>query len=269
MALMHVDFYSEVLSLNTSMDVIVPQTLKGKVATVGRNKERQCKTLYLLHGYTDDQTSWQRRTSIERYASQLGIVIVMPTTHLGFYTDTRYGMNYYTFLSEELPRICREFFPFISPNREDTLAAGLSMGGYGAWKLALGASETFGAAASLSGALDIVENYSRHMQGSERTQTLYNGIFGQEKDLVGSDNDIMALADKLVAQKKPVPRLYAWCGTEDHIAYEGNKKVWKYMSELGLEVFCEESAGGHQWKCWDVKIQDILRWWLETDMALD
>ncbi len=110
---------------------------------------------------SDDQTTWMRRTSIERYVSSLGIAVVMPTTHLGFYTDTQYQMKYWTFISQELPRICREFFPQMSDRREDTLAAGLSMGGYGAWKLGLGAGDTFGAAASLSGCLDMVEDYIR------------------------------------------------------------------------------------------------------------
>lgn len=125
----------------------------------GKGADGRCKTVYLLHGMSDDHTIWQRRTSIERYASKLGIAVVMPCTHLGFYTDTTYGMNYWTFISDELPKICREFFPQMSDKREDTLAAGLSMGGYGAWKLGLGASDTFGAAAALSGALDIVEDF--------------------------------------------------------------------------------------------------------------
>ena len=44
--------------------------------------------------------------------SKLGIAVVMPTTHLAFYTDTTYGMRYWTFVSQELPKICREFFYF-------------------------------------------------------------------------------------------------------------------------------------------------------------
>lgn len=44
------------------------------------------------------------------------------------------------------------------------------MGGYGAWKLGLGASETFGAAASLSGCLDIIEDVGRHLEGDSRMQ---------------------------------------------------------------------------------------------------
>lgn len=148
MALLHVDFFSDVLGMSMNMDVLLPQQTQGQIGMEGRAAQGKYKTMYLLHGMSDDQTIWQRRTSIERYVSSLGIAVVMPTTHLGFYTDTTYGMRYWTFLSQELPKICREFFPQMSAEREDTLAAGLSMGGYGAWKLGLGAGGTFGAAAS-------------------------------------------------------------------------------------------------------------------------
>ena len=139
MALLHVDFFSDVLGMSMNMDVLLPQQTQGQIGMEGRAAQGKYKTMYLLHGMSDDQTIWQRRTSIERYVSSLGIAVVMPTTHLGFYTDTTYGMRYWTFLSQELPKICREFFPQMSAEREDTLAAGLSMGGYGAWKLGLGA----------------------------------------------------------------------------------------------------------------------------------
>ncbi len=167
MALMHVDFFSDVLGMCMDMDVIIPQKTRGQIGMEGTVGDGRYKTMYLLHGMSDDQTIWQRRTSIERYVSKLGIAVVMPTTHLAFYTDTAYGLKYWTFISQELPRICREFFPRMSHKREDTLAAGLSMGGYGAWKLGLGAGETFGAAASLSGALDIGADHHRQKGGSK------------------------------------------------------------------------------------------------------
>lgn len=266
MALLHADFFSDVLGMSVNMDVILPQKTKGQIGMEGKGADGRCKTVYLLHGMSDDHTIWQRRTSIERYASKLGIAIVMPCTHLGFYTDTTYGMNYWTFISDELPRICREFFPQMSDKREDTLAAGLSMGGYGAWKLGLGASDTFGAAAALSGALDIVEDLRRNSK-DEHTREIFRGIFGEEKDLIGSDNDLMALADRLAKSGKALPRLYAWCGTEDFL-YQGNLMAWEHVKKLGYELTSEESSGDHQWKYWDTKIQDVLRWWLGTDVDL-
>lgn len=267
MALLHVNFFSDVLGMCTSMDVILPQKTNGQIGMEGKGADGKYKTVYLLHGMSDDQTIWQRRTSVERYASKLGIAVVMPTTHLAFYTDTTYGMHYWTFISRELPKICREFFPQMSEKKEDTLAAGLSMGGYGAWKLGLGASDTFGAAASLSGALDIVADVKRNNQENKHLIPLFSGIFGNPEELQGSDNDILALAKKLIVEKKDLPRLYAWCGTEDFL-YEGNLAAWKYVRELGYDLYCEKSAGDHQWKYWDSKIQDVLRWWLKTDMDL-
>ena len=267
MALLHVDFFSDVLGMCTSADVILPQQTSGQIGMEGKGAEGKLKTMYLLHGMSDDQTIWQRRTSIERYVSHLGIAVVMPTTHLAFYTDTTYGMRYWTYISEELPKICREFFPQMSDKKEDNLAAGLSMGGYGAWKLGLGASETFGAAASLSGCLDIIEDVGRHLEGDSRDAALFRGIYGSLEQLEGSDNDLMALAKKLKTSGKPIPRLYSWCGTEDFL-YEGNKRAWAYMKELGYEMKLEESSGDHQWKYWDAKIQDVLRWWLDTDLDL-
>ncbi len=266
MALLHVEFFSEVLGMCTSMDVILPQQTHGQIGMEGIAVEGQYKTMYLLHGMSDNQTIWQRRTSIERYVSKLGIAVVMPTTYLGFYTDTTYGMNYWKFISEELPQICREFFPRMSTRREDTLAAGLSMGGYGAWKLGLRASDTFGAAASLSGALDIVDDFKRNEHESPHMVPIFNGIFGSAQQLEGSDNDLLKLADDLASAQQR-PRLYAWCGTEDFL-YQGNLKAWDHIKKLGYDLTCEQSTGDHQWKYWDEKIQDVLRWWLKIDMDL-
>ena len=265
MALMHVNFFSDVLGMCTNMDVIIPQRTKGQIGMEGISSDGPYKTVYLLHGMSDDHTIWQRRTSIERYVSKLGIAVVMPTTHLAFYTDTTYGMRYWTFISEELPQICREFFPRMSGRKEDTLAAGLSMGGYGAWKLGLGASDTFGAAASLSGALDMASDLQRDPDGGK--SRLFHGIFGDARQLKGSANDLFALAEKLAAEKKELPRLYAWCGTEDFL-YQDNLRAWEHVKKLGFDLTCEESAGDHQWKYWDEKIQDVLRWWLGIDMDL-
>ncbi len=262
MALLHVEFFSEVLGMCTSMDVLLPQQTQGQIGMESKASSEPYKTMYLLHGMSDNQTTWQRRTSIERYVSKLGIAVVMPTTHLGFYTDTTYGLRYWTFISEELPRVCREFFPRMSSKREDTLAAGLSMGGYGAWKLGLRAHDTFGAAASMSGALDIVDDFLRNEKESPHNVPVFKGIFGSVEQLKGSDDELLALAEKLT-DPTDRPRLYAWCGTEDFL-YEGNLRAWDCMKKLGYDLVCEQSKGDHQWKYWD----ENLRWWLKTDIDL-
>ncbi len=154
MALIHCDFFSNVLGLSTSMYVILPQQTVNQIGMKGVAKGKKHKTLLLLHGLSDNHTIWLRRTSIERYVAPLGLAVVMPAVQRSFYTDMAKGLKYEEFVSLELPEIARSFFP-LSDRREDNYVAGLSMGGYGAFKLALRRPENFAAAASLSGALDI------------------------------------------------------------------------------------------------------------------
>ena len=76
MALLHVNFFSTVLGMSMNMDVILPQQTWGQIGMEGKGADGKVKTMYLLHGMSDDHTIWQRRTSIERYASKLEILDV-------------------------------------------------------------------------------------------------------------------------------------------------------------------------------------------------
>ena len=257
MALLHVDFFSDVLGMCTQMDVILPERTRGQIGMEGKRGDGKYPTLYLLHGMSDDQTIWQRRTSIERYASEHGIAVVMPTTQLGWYTDMHIGFKWWTFLSQELPAICRSFFPYMSDRREDTFAAGLSMGGYGALKCGLLAPETFSAVASLSGGVDAVEIASNNaIKGNDM---LFFDIFGPADKVKGSDNDLFAVAERLAKRPEMMPKVYMWCGTEDFL-YQSNLRMRDHLRALGYDLTYEESPGDHQWKYWDTKIQTVLDW---------
>lgn len=226
------------------MNVILPDPKPGQPA--------DCKypTLYLLHGLSDDHTSWTRWTSIERYARDKQLAIVMPAVNRSFYSDMVHGASYWTFISEELPSKARSFFP-LSDKREDTFAAGLSMGGYGAFKLALRRPELFAAAASLSGALDIVGR-------KENFQKDFENIFGNCGTFPPED-DLFALADKLAASDGPKPKLYQACGTEDFL-YESNIKFLQHARSLNFDLEYEEGPGGHTWELWDKYIKRVLEW---------
>lgn len=178
MALIDCKFYSEVLGLNTSMTVILPQQTTTQIGLSNVKRGDLHPTLFLLHGLSDDDSIWLRRTSIERYVAKLGIAVVMPQVHRSFYTDMASGGNYWTFISEELPALARSFFP-LSAKREDNFVAGLSMGGYGAIKLGLRKPEVFAAAASLSGALDMAHHFLNSEDASKKSKE-YELIFGKK-----------------------------------------------------------------------------------------
>ncbi|MCY0875600.1 MAG: alpha/beta hydrolase family protein [Firmicutes bacterium] len=250
MALISCNFFSEVLGLSTSMTVILPQQTSGQIGLANVAKAERHPTLWLLHGMSDDDTIWLRRTSIERYVAALGLAVVMPQVHRSFYTDMAYGLRYWTFLSEELPRLARAFFP-LSDAREDNFVAGLSMGGYGAFKWALSKPEQFAAAASLSGALD----RARQVSNPSRDFIL---AFGDEP-VAGTDNDLFELLSRCDQGSTEKPMLYQCCGTEDFL-YEGNQRFRSAASQSSLDYTYEEGPGTHEWGYWDAKIQDVLAW---------
>ena len=247
MALLHVTFYSGTLEREVQMDVVLPEAAKGLIGMAGV-ADRQCKTLYLLHGMSDDQTIWQRRTAIERYAAAYGLAVVMPCTDLGWYTDMYRGDRYFTFITRELPAVCRDLFPMMSRRREDTYAAGLSMGGYGALKCALRAGDVFSRGASLSGAVDI-----RLCAGDG----YWEDVFGPKDQVAGSFNDLFAAAEELPPDQRP--SLFMWCGTEDSLL-PANRALRDHLLKLGYDLSYSESEGNHSWPWWDLHIQDVLRW---------
>ncbi|KMK75504.1 alpha/beta hydrolase [Alkalihalobacillus pseudalcaliphilus] len=250
MALLQVQFFSEVLGLSSSMNVILPEQTHTQIGMENQLHTTKHKTLYLLHGYSDDHSIWLRRTSIERYVAATGIAVVMPAVDHSYYTDMEYGKKYWTFVSDELPQIARSFF-HLSDKREDNFVAGLSMGGYGAFKLALNHPDRFAAAASLSGALDI---RSRTLADAGRKFDLILG----GKDPQGTSADLFHLIDKHKNNPNR-PLLYQSCGTEDFL-YEDNQRFTAHCQKSGYELTTDYGPGDHNWEYWDDQIQAVLKW---------
>ncbi|MGK5677966.1 alpha/beta hydrolase [Actinoplanes sp. URMC 104] len=240
MALLQVDFFAETLDLGTSMTVVLPQ--EGPTPP---------PVLYLLHGLTDDHTAWTRYTSIERYAYDHQLAVVMPQVHRSFYTDEAHGMRFWTFLSEELPRVVERFFN-VSQRREDTYVAGLSMGGYGAFKWALRQPERFAAAASLSGALDTswLQQHDDRPHIREVMDRVWAG-----RDVTGTGDDLFHLLS--TADGASLPRLMLRCGTGDHL-FAMNERFAHECARAGIPLDSEFEPGGHEWSYWDRHIPRVL-----------
>jgi S-formylglutathione hydrolase FrmB len=247
------DFFSEALSLSTSMTVLLPQRTSTQIGMAGRTVAGPPPVLYLLHGLSDDDTIWLRRTSIERYVAPLGLAVVMPQVHRSFYTDEAYGGRYWTFLSEELPALVADLFR-VSDRREDTFVAGLSMGGYGALKWALRQPERFAAAASLSGAVDVAGLRTHRIRPED--PRLFDRVFG-DREVAGGPDDVLALVR--AADPATLPALYACCGTEDELIGD-NERFRDACAAAGVPLTTDLGPGAHDWAYWDVRIQDVLAW---------
>ena len=255
MAFLQVNYYSEVLGMDRVMNVILPELSDHNPDWTVADLQ-DVPVLYLLHGMSGDQAVWQRRTSIERLIRQTPLAIVMPSTDLAWYTNTQYGMAYFDALIDELPQKVATLFPQISKKRDKNFVAGLSMGGYGAFKMAF-ASQQFSYAASLSGALIGDLNFP----GREDWQNsaYWRGIFGNLSNFKGSENDILALAKKQKEEQNLLPKLYAWIGEQDYL-FENNQHAIANIKTLGYDVTFETSPGEHEWYYWDKKIERVLEW---------
>lgn len=250
---MRADVFSESLVQCTSIVVLMPQSAEGQIGLGGASAtDAPPPVLYLLHGLSDDCTTWERRTAIERYASAAGIAVVMPEVRRSFYTDEAVGEAYWTYVSEELPAIVGRTFR-VSQEREDTFVAGLSMGGFGALKLALAHPDRYAAAASLSGVVDLAASdiFTRSRAG-HLAERVWAGA-----DIAGTADDIPGALR--AAAPGSIPPLYLACGTEDEL-YPMNRDVIALAEELGHDVTTSIGPGTHEWGLWDREISAVIDW---------
>lgn len=248
MALLHCHVSSATLGMQMSMNVILPQ----QAPPPGGHP-----VLWLLHGLSDSHQTWTRNTSIERYVEQTGLAVIMPDVHRSFYCDMVYGGDYWSYVSEELPALAANMFP-ISQKKEDTYVAGLSMGGYGAFKLALRQPERFAAAASLSGVLDLrarIDMARADQQSSLRLRTLE--LVTGHRELLPENNPMHWALE--IAGKGTCPPLLQICGSSDFLV-EDNRRFQSLAAELGLPITYMEQHGDHNWAFWDQTIQQVLGW---------
>lgn len=249
MALIHLDHVPETVKVNLPLNIILPDP--GRINDV---PIRDRKVLYLLHGLSDDASAWQRYSSIETIAAAYGVVVVMPSVGRSFYTDQPNGQNYFTYLIEELPQYLSDIFN-LTPKREDTLIAGISMGGYGAFKAAFLHPDRFYAAASFSGVLSL--EVLRAIPNDPR-QEEFVWIFGDLEKLTGCKHDPAVWLKHASENPSALPRLFIACGRQDDL-YPLNKMFYEACNSLGVSVNYHEEDGKHDWPFWDLQIKRFLK----------
>lgn len=255
---------SETLNKFVNFNVILPDSDSPKL-----DPEGKYAVAILLHGYTDDYSKWVRQTSVERYANDHGIAVVMPDAGKSFYTDMAYGDPYFTYLTEELMTYVQGVFP-ISKDPDYTLVAGLSMGGYGAMKIALTYPDRFKAAASFSGALAMAQTASAGMEEDadpwlKRLEKDLPLVFGDQiNQLEGTQHDIFHLLQE-AAQGGHMPALYVCCGTDDFI-YEATTAFKGALDAMGIPHTYSEEAETHNWGYWDRQLPLLFSWFLDQMM---
>ena len=254
MSLFNGSVYSQSLGMDTGLCVVLPYDRPVE------NQQYPCKVVYLLHGLGNRCDTWLRGSTVEVMAKEKGIALIMPEVQRSIYTDMAHGLKYFTYVSQELPKLCSRIFN-ISTKREDTFIAGLSMGGYGALKCAMTYPEQYSAAASFSGAVDlswIRENLPDAFDVEEM-----RGIFGMNLEMK-PQSDLRYLAEKMSKlSKDEQSKIFMTCGRQDYL-YPSNIGFRNYMNTLPIPFEYMEWDGDHNWKFWEESIKIVLYKWMPT-----
>jgi len=120
-------------------------------------KKADTPVIYLLHGYGGNARSWLGlKRDLPEIADRLGVLFVCPDGKNSWYWDSPLNSSYRyeTFVASELVKHIDANYP-TKKDRSGRAITGISMGGHGAFWIALRHKETFGAVGSTSGGVDI------------------------------------------------------------------------------------------------------------------
>jgi putative tributyrin esterase len=226
-------------------------------------QEKRFPVLYLLHGLTGQSSNWIDRTRVALYATHYDLFIVMVEGGNGWYTDsaTVPTDKYESYILRELiPDVEKRFR--VSQERSGRAVAGLSMGGYGAFKFGLKHPEMFALVASMSGALDVTSATEKELSVPGISLTTKDSImhaFGPANSSARAANDIFKLVREVPSERiASLPYLYFDCGTEDFL-FKSNRDFSALLVDRKIPHEYRQLPGSHNWEYWDRQIKEILQ----------
>ncbi len=226
--------------------------------------------LYLLHGYSDDETGWIQFGEADLIADK-GIangdfppcIIVMPDGKVTWYANSFDGKDPWEdmFIQEFIPFIEKEYR--IRDKKEFRAIAGLSMGGNGALLLSMRHPELFSSCVAMSAGTFTDEE----MLANDGYDNFFKNIYGPKEK--GNVSDYwksyspLHLLDSVDAKKLKSVRYYIDCGDDDFL-YKGNSALHVKMRDLGIPHEYRVRNGGHEWSYWRTGLFDGLKFVSQT-----
>ena len=263
MASGRMEFHADTIMQHTNFSFVLPNDVYTPEIKNLHYYDRPTKTLILLHGLTGTDTDWLFGGVAQEMAIQFNLAVFMPTTGNSFYLNRGYpGGNYASFVGEEFPAYIQKTFGYCT-SREDTLIAGLSMGGYGALHLSLAYPETFCGCIALSSALRIHDLAEKGPEGeSVIPPAMAIDLFGDPEKLLSSDKNPEFQVVNLKETGRPLPKIYLACGTEDPLV-RTNRVFRDFLLKEEADFFYEEGPGVHNWTFWNEYLPRGLEWMLK------
>ena len=229
--------------------------------------KRNYPVLYLLHGYTDNETNWihmgQMKTITDRAIANeeaVPMIIVMPDAWDTWYVNQYDGKVPYEdmFFEELIPYMEKTYR--VRSNQESRAIAGLSMGGYGSFLYSLHPPDMFCACAPLSAA--VFDDSVMDTRKAKSHKDLFNRLFGPG-DEHWHKNSVEKILSDWDENKLPNIRYYIDCGDKDGLL-EGNFQVHQIMRQKNIKHEFRVRGGGHSWTYWRTALPEVLKFVSQT-----
>ncbi len=230
---------------------------------------RNYPAVYLLHGYSDDETGWIQFGEANEIADK-GIaegafpacIIIIPDGKVTWYCNSADGKDRWEdmFVNELIPTV--EKLYRIRAKKEFRAIAGLSMGGYGALTLSMRNPDLFSSCVALSSGTFSDEEIAK--QPDQQYTGYFKNIYGN--NLKGEAriseawkaNNPLHLIHTVSAEKLKGIRFYIDCGDDDFL-YKGNSLLHIGMRDLNITHEYRVRNGGHSWSYWRTGLYDGLK----------
>lgn len=233
------------------------------------HSSRAYPIVYLLHGYTDDDTGWLQFGEINRYADQAieegtlpPMIIAMPDGGVSWY------INAYDNLVRYEDFFVQEFMPYIEKTyrvknkKQFRGICGLSMGGYGTLNYALKYPDLFSAAAPLSAAVwddEALKNMPDATYDQILAPLFGPNLKGQSR--INSHwlkNSTLAIVKNKSAEELKKVRYWIDCGDDDFLT-KGNALLHIALVDKQVPHEYRVRDGAHIWDYWRTGIVDALK----------
>lgn len=205
----------------------------------------------LLHGVYGSHWAWALKGRAHVTATRLiaegrlpPAVLVMPSDGLwgdGSGYVWQADLDAERWIMEDVPALARQLIEGCT-ERSPLLLAGLSMGGFGALRLAGKHRTRIAAAAALSAVTEAAQLESFMEEGTDGWSSL------------PADRSVLAA---LVGRPGPLPPLRLDCGLEDGLL-DANRALHAALDQAGVRHLYVERPGGHDWPYWTRTLADTL-----------
>lgn len=222
--------------------------------------------LYLLHGYGGGEQDWSNagvQETADRVFAEPGaepLLIVMPGAGNSWYVDSaRYG-DWDRAIAVDLVAAVDAAYAGES-GRGNRFVAGLSMGGYGALRLAVHHPDRFRAAAALSPA--IFEDVASPDDFPDFQIEFFAGAFGEPLDPVAFNaRNVFAPLAAIGRAATGVPTdFYLMTGDHDSLGlWRGTLRFFEAARNAGHAAELRVHDGDHEWRLWRDELAAVLRW---------